>query len=112
MKRIISCSHSSGNTATTPSATSKAPETAVKTVGERSTNTVLTFRISVNRIIEPASDAAIIYGRDLSLVCPPREPPTITGSSGSTQGAKIVKTPAKKLMRSSNMYCQYNAVNA
>ena len=52
---------------------------------------VLTFNRSVNKTTDAARESVIIKGRDLDLFV--IEPPTITGKSGSTHGARIVRIP-------------------
>jgi hypothetical protein len=72
---------------------------------------VLTFKRSVKIIIDPASDPAMIYGLDLSLTLALTDPPIITGKSGKTHGARIVKIPAIKLIIRSNISIDYTSVN-
>lgn len=44
-------------------------------------------------MIEAISEPAIMYGRFLSLSSLVKEPPTMTGNNGSTQGAGTVRIP-------------------
>ena len=57
-------------------------------------NNVVAFNNNVKTSTEKASERIIIYGLDL-LSASPAEAHNITGKSGKTQGAKIVRTPAK-----------------
>ena len=58
-------------------------------------NIVVAWTSRVKNIIERLSDAMIIYGRDFAdkLFALAQ---SMTGKSGRTQGASIVKIPAKK----------------
>ena len=59
-----------------------------------SINSVDALRSSVKMTIEAASDRVIITG--LLILFSVKLPPIITGSSGNTHGARIVKIPARK----------------
>ena len=61
-----------------------------------SINAVVALRAKVNTATETPSDAVITYARLRSEPEPFSEPPTITGSIGSTHGARVVNTPAMK----------------
>jgi hypothetical protein len=61
-------------------------------------NKVLAFNSIENKIIEIARDAIIIYGHFLLLSS--RLQAKIIGKSGKTQGASIVKIPARKEIKS------------
>ena len=54
--------------------------------------TVLALRSKVKTIIDTASELTMINGRH--LLCSPKLPPMITGRVESTQGARMVSTPA------------------
>ena len=67
-----------------------------------SIRSVVALRATVNTTIEVASDRVIKSGRfqDFS----PIDPARIIGSIGSTQGARIVSIPARKLKMRSVIY--------
>ena len=71
----------------------KPPEKSVNTDGGRLISAVLTLSTSVKTMIEAISEPAIMYGRFLSLSSLVKEPPTMTGNNGSTQGAGTVRIP-------------------
>jgi len=77
-----------------PKIKTKLPEIVDQTTGSTLIKSVEAFSKIVKRVIEIISPKIIRYGRSLFLF--PTELPIITGSKGSTQGAKIVNTPAKK----------------
>lgn len=64
------------------------------TIGSTPRNTVEAFNIIEKIIIEIAREKMIMYGLNLS-VSDSTDAHKITGRSGSTQGARIVKTHAK-----------------
>lgn len=57
------------------------------------------FRRMVNSTIESASEPVTIYGYHFHFS--PMDPARITGSTGRTHGARIVRTPAKNDMNAS-----------
>ena len=70
------------------------PENNFQTIGSTHIKTVEAFNKSENNIIENHKEAIIIYGLDLfsaSLTLAHK----ITGKSGKTHGARIVKTQAR-----------------
>ena len=69
-------------------------ENSFQTIGSISIKRVDALSKSENTMIETLSEAMIIYGLYLSLESS-TEAPSITGKSGNTQGAKIVRTQDK-----------------
>src|ERR1041385_3504528 len=94
-------SHSVGKIMTMPKRIKMLPESVVQKDWGTCMKMELTFNRNVNRITETPSEIAIVYALLRSPSCPCAiEPPTMTGKSGSTQGASAVSTPATKEMKS------------
>jgi len=70
------------------------PENFVSVFVSIPESTVVACNNIVKIMIDTESEAIIIYGLDLSLLSPALAP-SITGSKGSTHGARIVRIPAK-----------------
>jgi hypothetical protein len=78
------------------------PETHDQTSGGILMKSVLTLRRSVKRITEMPSDSVTMN----AFFLPSSDPPTMTGKSGSTQGASTVRIPAKNEMTKIIIYIQ------
>lgn len=86
-----------GKMSVTEKSTRSHPAKYSQNDGSTSINIVDALRMIVKRNSETMREAMIIYGRFLLL--PARLPQSMTGRSGSTQGAKTVRIHEKKDMR-------------
>ncbi len=93
----INQGHNFGKMSVREKRTNIPPETYSQNTGSTCMNTVDTLSKRVKTSNEKIKEPMIIYG--LHLFCPARLPERITGRSGSTHGAKTVRTPARKLKR-------------
>jgi hypothetical protein len=86
-----------GNAAKKPSEISMSPLIHCQKELGISMKYVVDFRSKVKMMTDKPRDAEISSARLIDF-CPVWliEPPTITGRSGSTQGARVVSTPATK----------------
>lgn len=75
------------------------PERYRQNSGGTSMRRVDAFRRTVNATIESARDPVTIYGYHFHFS--PTDPASMTGSTGRTQGARIVRTQAMKEMSAS-----------
>ena len=92
---------------TIPRIISRPPDNQLRAFGDKLIRIVLTLSSRVKKIIDNDRAPPIMYGRARSLVLLPIEPPIITGNTGSTQGAKMVKMPATRLISKSNISKHY-----
>ncbi len=86
--------HKSGKIVIIQNAISIPPLNVFHTIGSTQIKAVDAFNIREKNIMETLRAAIIIYGLNLSFESS-TEAPSITGKSGNTQGAKIVRTQDK-----------------
>jgi hypothetical protein len=89
-----------------------APESICQNCGGTAIKSVLTFNIHVKKSTETPKDTMIVNAFLLCTLPPLREPPTIMGNSGSTQGANTVSTPARNEIKRSSIYIKYTLSSA
>ncbi len=93
--------HSCGNSSVRPNTSRMTPAMICHTSCGTPSRAVVALSASVKMMIDSARPTAITTGRNHWRAATPAseslrtiEPPTMTGSNGSTQGARIVMTPA------------------